>query len=95
MMAWRETMDWRAHIKWVEAAGLFALALLVRLYLINDTPRLEYPPWWAEIYHILAARSWMANGSLAIADGEYSRASLFTISLGYLFPLLRRRSYSR
>ncbi|MCZ6863844.1 MAG: hypothetical protein O7I42_26935 [Alphaproteobacteria bacterium] len=92
-------MDWRAHIKWVEAVGLFALALWVRLYLINDTPRLEHPPSWDEIYHILAARSWMANGSLAIADGEYSRVPLFTISLGFLFrffgdDLTVARSYS-
>jgi hypothetical protein len=35
-------------------------------------------PWYDEFYHLLAAHSWLADGTLAIGSGEYTRAALFT-----------------
>jgi hypothetical protein len=62
-------MKLRTHIPFV-----FLLALAVRLLHLGDSP------WIDEFYHILAARSWLENGTLQIiADGrEYGRAVLFT-----------------
>jgi hypothetical protein len=56
-----------------EAGLLAAIALAVRL------PHLESAtPWYDDFYHMLAARSWLADGTFAIAQGEYTRAALFT-----------------
>ncbi len=38
----------------------------------------EHEPITDELYHILPALSWLQTGALAIADGTYTRASLFT-----------------
>ena len=43
---------------------------------------MSHEPKWDELYHILAARSWAENGTFAIADGEYTRARLFTVLVG-------------
>jgi hypothetical protein len=53
---------------------IFLLALTVRLLHLGDSP------WIDEFYHILAARSWLEDGSLHINEGgrEYGRAALFT-----------------
>jgi len=45
-------------------------------------------PIFDELYHVLAARSWVQDGSLAIANGSYTRAKLFTEVLGELFGVL-------
>ena len=45
-------------------------------------------PNYDELYHVLAARSWAEDGSVAIADGYYTRAILFTKALGLLFSAL-------
>lgn len=62
-------MKLRTHL-----ALIFVLALAVRLLHLGDSP------WIDEFYHILAARSWLEDGTLQIiADGrEYGRAVLFT-----------------
>jgi 4-amino-4-deoxy-L-arabinose transferase-like glycosyltransferase len=52
---------------------LGALALAVRL------PHLDHLPHVDELYHFLPARAWLAEGQLRIAEGYYTRASLFTI----------------
>lgn len=72
---------------WVEVMLLFLLALIVRLHLITDVPRLEHPPSWDEMYHLLAARSWAEEGSFAVGNGEYPRGALYTMALGGLFWL--------
>jgi hypothetical protein len=40
-----------------------------------------------EFYHFLAARSWAADGTLAIGDGVYNRAWLITKAVGVAFVL--------
>lgn len=54
-------------------ATVWLVAFSVRLI------RLDHTPLWDELYHFLAAQSWLQNGSFAIAGGEYTRAPLFTI----------------
>lgn len=58
---------------------LILLALLVRLPLIGEAPMMD------ELYHLFAAKSWLAEGELAIADGVYTRAAAYTklIALGF------------
>ena len=58
---------------------LTLLALVVRLLLIGQAPMMD------ELYHLFAAKSWLADGELAIADGIYTRAAAYTkfIALGF------------
>lgn len=60
---------------------LMLLALSVRLPLISQ------PPMMDELYHLFAAKSWLASGELAIADGVYTRASGYTKLVGLGFGL--------
>lgn len=59
--------------------ALFALAVALRLI------DLDYPPRTDELYTMLAARSWLAEGEPRIADGLYYRAELYTILIAGLF----------
>lgn len=64
---------WARRRGWAEAALLALIALAVRL------PHLEVAtPWYDDFYHLLAARSWLVDGTLGIVEGEYTRAALFT-----------------
>jgi uncharacterized membrane protein len=67
---------------WTIAALLFLGALLLRLAGIG-----ERPPKTDELYHLLAARSWAENGTLAIADGQYLRARGYTIATAVMYEL--------
>jgi hypothetical protein len=60
---------------------VFALAFGVRAANYQNDPITD------ELYHLLAAESWAADGSLAIADGEYRRAALFTMMVGLVHSL--------
>ena len=40
-----------------------------------------------ELFHLLAASSWVRDGTYAIADGSYSRAWMFTQHVGIAFSL--------
>jgi len=51
---------------------IFALAIVLRIGLLDIAPEFD------ELYHLLAARSWINDGTLAILDGEYVRGSYFT-----------------
>lgn len=62
------------------AIALFVLALLVRL-LGNSS----LPVHRDEFFHFLAAQSWASDGSLAILDGAYPRASGYTVLTGLAF----------
>lgn len=44
-------------------------------------------PTFDEFYHLLAARSWATDGTLAIAGGSYNRAWLFTKAVGISFAI--------
>ncbi len=62
------------------AAAVAGLALGVRLVGLDHTVHTD------ELNHVLAARSLLENGTLAIADGDpYSRAQLFTKLVAVLF----------
>jgi len=58
----------------VQAVAVGLLALGLRLMQLG-----AIPPDFDEFYHILAARSWLAEGALGVADGTYDRAAAFTI----------------
>ncbi|MGI9416217.1 MAG: hypothetical protein ACR2RA_00110, partial [Geminicoccaceae bacterium] len=60
---------------------LILLALAVRLPLIGEAPMMD------ELYHLFAAKSWLADGELAIADGTYTRASGYTKLVAAAFGL--------
>ena len=63
----------------LEALALFALALLVRVSDLNHAPIHD------ELQHLMAARSWAADGSFAIADGTYERGALYTALLATVY----------
>ncbi len=50
-------------------------------------------PAFDEFYHILAARSWAVDGTLAIGDGLYERAWLFTKGIGVLFTIFEESMF--
>ncbi|MGI9485794.1 MAG: hypothetical protein ACR2RF_07915, partial [Geminicoccaceae bacterium] len=60
---------------------LIVLALLVRLPLIGEAPMMD------ELYHLFAAKSWLTDGELTIADGTYTRASGYTKLIAFGFGL--------
>jgi hypothetical protein len=60
---------------------LILLALSVRLPLIGQGPMMD------ELYHLFAAKSWLADGELTIADGIYTRAAGYTRLIAYAFGL--------
>jgi len=62
-----------------EVLGLGLVALGLRL---GDAFR---PPIFDELYHVLAARSWVIDGTFRIADGVYERATAFTVLIGTAF----------
>jgi uncharacterized membrane protein len=51
---------------------VLAVVLVVRLV------QIDHNVLWDECYHLLAARSWVAEGSFDIAGGEYVRACVYT-----------------
>ncbi|MCP4005093.1 MAG: hypothetical protein GY725_12940 [bacterium] len=55
-----------------ETALTFGVALAMFASYLDHTPQ------WDELYHMLAARSWLAEGTFRIADGSYPRAWAFT-----------------
>lgn len=61
---------WRVALGAVLVA---ALALILRLALLDNAP------FHDELYHYLAAQSWLRSGELAILDGAYERGAWFTI----------------
>lgn len=50
-------------------------------------------PAFDEFYHILAARRWAVDGTLAIGDGSYDRAWLFTKGIGVLFTIFEESTF--
>ena len=63
------------RVPWLAPLLVGALALAVRL------PNLDHVAHFDELYHLVAAQSWLADGQLRIAEGTYNRTPLFTIFL--------------
>lgn len=66
---------------WLAPVLLGILALAIRLL------HLDQPALFDELYHVLAARNWLAEGELRIGDGVYERTPLFTILIAGWFAL--------
>lgn len=66
---------------WLDALGLIVLIWLIYI----EGGSFSHLPYIDELYHVLAARSWNAEGTLRIGDGEYRRAALYTITLAQAF----------
>lgn len=67
----------------LEALLLFALALGVRLSQIRQEAAGD------ELFHVLAARQWLLDGTLSIHGGlPYERVSSFTLLVAWLFGVL-------
>lgn len=60
---------------------LVLLAVVAVFYLVD----LNHLPSFDELYHVLAARGWLAEGVPRIADGIYPRAELFTALIALCF----------
>jgi hypothetical protein len=68
---------------WAMALAVFVLSFALLCVGARTRP-LQYD----ELYHLLAARSWAADHGLAIAEGEYRRARLYTILTGLAIKAL-------
>ncbi len=71
------------HLRWEAAVALILALTVVFVYALTDAN----PLFWDEYYHLLAARSWAENGTLAIGEGEYARAVWFSVTVGWLFRI--------
>ncbi|MGH6918901.1 MAG: hypothetical protein ACREJ0_14495, partial [Geminicoccaceae bacterium] len=71
----------RPRHPWLAPALLGCLALAVRL------PHFDHVAGFDELYHVLAAQSWLAEGQLRVADGAYTRTPLYTIFLAHWLGL--------
>ena len=69
------------RLRTAEVVAITAAALAVRLAHLN------HPPFLDELYHVLAARSWIADGTFTIGDGAYGRAPMFTRLVGLSMEL--------
>jgi len=75
--------------------GLSNLVIGVAVFVIVVVTRiahLDAPPTYDELYHILAASSWIEDNSFRVLDGEYTRAPLYTILTGRTFELVGEES---
>ena len=70
------------RVSWLAPLLVGLLALGVRLL------HLDKPAHFDELYHLLAGQSWLAEGTLRIAEGTYNRTALFTIYLAGWMALL-------
>ena len=70
---------------WWPAGFIFLLALAVRLLGVSSNP-----VHVDELYHLLAGRSWVEEGTFRMLDGEYLRSRGFTALVGYIFELFGR-----
>ena len=71
--------SWRNASFVLDLVAIGLLAVVVRSF------HTEQAPLYDEMYHVLAARSWATDGSLAINGGVYTRAAYFTIMTGWMF----------
>lgn len=78
-MSTRPWLDGRRP--WLAALAVLLLAGLVRAL------HLDYPAYVDELYHLLAARNWLTDGELRIADGLYTRAEGYTMLNAWAFAL--------
>lgn len=76
---WRKS-SWGTRY-WYDALALFFLAAAVRFIGLDHTPLHD------ELYHVLAAQSWLENGSFAIDEGSYTRSRFFTVLVAGFFYL--------
>lgn len=74
-----EERTWR-H---VSVLAVFLGALAIRVL------HIDRPPFWDEMYHILAARSLLEHGTLSLVAGgdPYTRASWYTHAVSWMFRL--------
>lgn len=69
----------------------WATPLLFLAALALCSINLDLPPHFDELYHMLAARGWLATGTPAIAEGQYPRGLWFTVLVAWLTDLLGDR----
>jgi hypothetical protein len=71
-----------AALGWPAALSCALLTVLLAALQLRD------PPYFDELYTLLAARGWHATGSPVIGSGVYERAEGFTILVAAAFALL-------
>lgn len=66
---------------WLPALTVTLLAVLVRV------ASLDHGAYVDELYHLLAARGWLADAELRIAEGIYPRAAAYSVLTAWAFEL--------
>ncbi|WP_428929732.1 hypothetical protein [Marinibacterium sp. SX1] len=75
-----------------QLATIVATGLVLAAALISRSALLDLPAIYDELYHLIPAMSWQDNGSYAILDGSYARASVFTRLVALGFDMAGERS---
>jgi hypothetical protein len=66
---------------WRNASFVLDLMAIGLLAVVIRSFHTEQAPLYDEMYHVLAARSWATDGSLAINGGVYTRAAYLGAAL--------------
>jgi hypothetical protein len=75
-MEWMRTSLTDRELLVVDGLLIWSFTLFLQLVYLSW----NYPAFWDEFYHLLAARSWLAEGNFRVAEGVYDRAPAITIS---------------
>lgn len=74
--------DVLGRLRWIDMVGVGALAVVFSggQAILDRQPLL-----WDEYYHLLAGRSWAADGTYSVGDGFYARAAWLSAAVGWIF----------
>jgi 4-amino-4-deoxy-L-arabinose transferase-like glycosyltransferase len=67
---------------YILAFSLLVLAFVLRMFGVGDAP-----PRTDDLYNYIAADSWVKHGTLAMADGFYTRTKYYTIATAWFMEL--------
>ncbi|MGR3464997.1 hypothetical protein [Limimaricola sp.] len=70
-----------------ELSAATAAVLVFLLACLSRVALLDAAPFYDELYHLLAARSWLDSGTMGIAEGTYTRSAAYTRLTAGLFAL--------
>ena len=66
---------------------LFEVAAIAFVAFLARYLNVEHDPIHDELQHLLAAKSWVADGSFSVGDGDYTRGALYTVMVGLVLSL--------
>jgi 4-amino-4-deoxy-L-arabinose transferase-like glycosyltransferase len=88
--SYSDNIDKSTRMNLILLAGILLLALFLRLWNLG-----QYGFWTDELFHVIAARSYLENGSFFVPlTGEYTRAYPYTLCVALSFKLFGISEFS-